>query len=56
MLFDSLQFILFYIVVSILYFSIRHRGRVWLLLLASCYFYLVFKPVYILIKYEGRSK
>lgn len=49
MLFDSLQFILFYIVVTILYFSIRHRGRVWLLLLASCYFYLVFKPVYILI-------
>jgi len=49
MLFDSLQFILFYIVVTILYFSIRHRGRIWLLLLASCYFYLVFKPVYILI-------
>ncbi len=49
MLFDSLQFILFYIVVTILYFSFRHRGRVWLLLLASCYFYLVFKPIYILI-------
>ena len=49
MLFDSLQFILFYIVVTLLYFSIRHRGRVYLLLLASCYFYVVFKPVYILI-------
>lgn len=49
MLFDSLQFILFYIVVTLLYFSIRHRGRIWLLLLASCYFYIVFKPVYIFI-------
>lgn len=28
---------------------LRHRGRVWLLLLASCYFYMAFKPVYILI-------
>ncbi len=49
MLFDSLQFIFFYIVVTVLYFSLRHKGRVWLLLIASCYFYLVFKPVYILI-------
>jgi alginate O-acetyltransferase complex protein AlgI len=49
MLFNSLQFIFFYVVVTILYFSLRHRGRVWLLLLASSYFYLVFKPVYILI-------
>lgn len=49
MLFNSLQFVFFYIVVTILYFSLRHRGRVWLLLLASSYFYLVFKPVYILI-------
>ncbi len=49
MLFNSLQFVFFYIVVTILYFSLRHKGRVWLLLLASSYFYLVFKPVYILI-------
>ncbi|MDP1813903.1 MAG: MBOAT family O-acyltransferase [Leadbetterella sp.] len=49
MLFNSLQFVFFYLVVTILYFSLRHRGRVWLLLLASSYFYLVFKPVYILI-------
>ena len=28
---------------------LRHKGRVWLLLLASCYFYMAFKPVYILI-------
>ena len=49
MLFDSVQFVFFYIVVTLLYFSIRHRGRIWLLLLASSYFYIVFKPVYILI-------
>jgi alginate O-acetyltransferase complex protein AlgI len=49
MLFNSLQFVFFFIVVSILYFSLRQRGRVWLLLLASCYFYMAFKPVYILI-------
>lgn len=49
MLFNSLQFVFFYIAVTILYFTLRHRGRVWLLLLASSYFYLVFKPVYIVI-------
>lgn len=49
MLFNSVQFIFFFIVVSILYYMLRHRGRVWLLLLASCYFYMAFKPVYILI-------
>lgn len=49
MLFNSLQFVFFFIVVTILYFALRQRGRVWLLLLASCYFYMAFKPVYILI-------
>jgi alginate O-acetyltransferase complex protein AlgI len=49
MLFNSLQFVFFFIVVSLLYFSLRHRGKIWLLLLASCYFYLAFKPIYILI-------
>lgn len=28
---------------------LRHRGKIWLLLLASVYFYMVFKPIYILI-------
>ncbi|CAH0995617.1 Peptidoglycan O-acetyltransferase [Emticicia aquatica] len=49
MLFNSLQFIFFFIVVTLAYFSLPHRGRVWLLLLASCYFYAVFQPIYILI-------
>ncbi len=49
MLFNSLQFLFFFIVVSILYYQLRHRGRIWLLLIASCYFYMAFKPIYILI-------
>jgi alginate O-acetyltransferase complex protein AlgI len=47
--FDSIQFLLFFIVVTLTYFSLRWTGRWWLLLLASCYFYMVFKPVYILV-------
>ncbi|MES2848243.1 MAG: MBOAT family O-acyltransferase [Bacteroidota bacterium] len=49
MLFNSLQFCLFFIVVSALYFLLPHKYRWFLLLLASCYFYMVFVPVYILI-------
>ncbi|WP_435355813.1 MBOAT family O-acyltransferase [Emticicia sp. SJ17W-69] len=49
MLFNSLQFIFFFIVVTLAYYCLPHRGRIWLLLLASCYFYAVFKPIYILI-------
>jgi alginate O-acetyltransferase complex protein AlgI len=49
MLFNSLNFIFFFIFVVTAYFSIPHRFR-WLLLLASsCYFYMVFVPIYILI-------
>jgi alginate O-acetyltransferase complex protein AlgI len=49
MLFNSLQFLLFFLVVTLAYYSLPWRGRWVLLLLASCYFYLVFKPAYILI-------
>jgi alginate O-acetyltransferase complex protein AlgI len=49
MLFNSLQFLLFFIVVTLAYYSLPWRGRWVLLLLASCYFYMVFKPAYILI-------
>ncbi len=49
MLFNSLQFLLFFISVTILYFSVQWRARWALLLLASCYFYMVFQPAYILI-------
>ena len=49
MLFNSIQFILFFIVVTLAYFSLNVTGRWVLLLAASCYFYMVFKPAFILI-------
>jgi alginate O-acetyltransferase complex protein AlgI len=49
MLFNSVQFVLFYIVVTLLYFQVGHRARIWLLLFASTYFYMVYKPIYLLI-------
>ncbi|GAB3567950.1 MBOAT family protein [Spirosoma luteolum] len=49
MLFNSLQFLLFFIVVTLAYFSLKWQGRWLLLLIASCYFYMVFKPAYFLI-------
>jgi alginate O-acetyltransferase complex protein AlgI len=49
MLYNSLQFLLFYIIVTLLYWYIPNKYRWLLLLLASCYFYMSFVPVYILI-------
>jgi alginate O-acetyltransferase complex protein AlgI len=49
MLFNSIHFALFFVVVTVLYFIAPHRFRWFLLLTASCYFYMVFIPVYILI-------
>ena len=49
MLFNSLHFLIFFPIVTALYFLLPHRVRWFLLLVASCYFYMVFKPVYILI-------
>jgi D-alanyl-lipoteichoic acid acyltransferase DltB (MBOAT superfamily) len=49
MLFNSFHFLIFFIVVTSLYFALPFRNRAWFLLLASCYFYMVFVPVYILI-------
>lgn len=47
--FHSIQFFVFFIVVTLAYFQLSWRGRWMLLLAASCYFYMVFKPVYLLI-------
>jgi alginate O-acetyltransferase complex protein AlgI len=49
MLFNSGQFLLFFPIVTALYFLLPHRFRWILLLIASCYFYMAFRPVYILI-------
>lgn len=49
MLFNSLAFLLFFPIVTILYFILPHKFRWFLLLFASCFFYMFFKPIYILI-------
>ncbi|TZF84995.1 MBOAT family protein [Pedobacter sp. BS3] len=49
MLFNSVDFAFFYITVTLLYFLLPFKGRWVLLLAASCYFYMAFVPVYILI-------
>lgn len=49
MIFNSLVFVYFFIVVTSLFFLLPHKFRWFLLLAASCYFYMYFKPVYILI-------
>jgi len=49
MLFNSLHFLVFFIIVTTIYFAIPHKYRWFLLLASSCYFYMAFIPVYILI-------
>ena len=49
MLFNSVAFVLFYILVTTLYFLCPYRFRWIILLAASCYFYMAFVPIYILI-------
>lgn len=49
MIFNSFHFIYFFIIVTSLYFALPHRQRWLLLLLSSCYFYMAFVPIYILI-------
>ena len=49
MLFNSLQFALFFPVVTLLYFALPHRWRGGLLLAASCLFYMAFVPAYIVV-------
>jgi len=49
MLFNSIEFLYFFIVVTTLFFVLPYKVRWILLLAASCFFYMFFKPVYILI-------
>jgi len=49
MLFNSIQFVIFFIVVTTTFFALPHRFRWFLLLASSCYFYMAFVPIYILI-------
>ena len=49
MLFNSFTFLIFFPIVATIYFVVPHRFRWAWLLAASCYFYMAFIPVYILI-------
>jgi D-alanyl-lipoteichoic acid acyltransferase DltB (MBOAT superfamily) len=49
MLFNSLEFAIFFPLVVALYFALPQRQRVPMLLVASCVFYMAFIPAYILI-------
>jgi D-alanyl-lipoteichoic acid acyltransferase DltB (MBOAT superfamily) len=49
MLFNSIQFAIFFPVVVALFFCLPQRWKTALLLIASCVFYMAFIPVYILI-------
>lgn len=49
MLFNSLHFLVFFIIVTSFYFVLPNRYRWFLLLMSSCYFYMSFFPPYILI-------
>jgi alginate O-acetyltransferase complex protein AlgI len=49
MLFNSLQFLLFFPLTTILYYLLPHKYRWAFMLLASCIFYCAFIPIYILI-------
>jgi alginate O-acetyltransferase complex protein AlgI len=49
MLFNSFHFLIFFIFVTSLYFVLPYQKRWLLLLISSCYFYMAFVPIYILI-------
>jgi D-alanyl-lipoteichoic acid acyltransferase DltB (MBOAT superfamily) len=49
MLFNSIEFLFFFPLVTLLYFLLPYKCRWALLLLASCVFYIFFKVIYILI-------
>ncbi len=49
MLFNSFHFLVFFIVVTLIYFWLPYQRRWLLLLISSCYFYMAFVPIYILI-------
>ncbi|MES2003059.1 MAG: MBOAT family O-acyltransferase [Bacteroidota bacterium] len=49
MLFNSLHFLIFFIIVTGIYFAMPYNKRWLWLLLSSCYFYMAFVPIYIMI-------
>ncbi|HMF71160.1 MAG TPA: hypothetical protein VK616_06775, partial [Flavitalea sp.] len=52
MLFNSFQFLIFFPVVTLVFYLLPHRYRWFHLLAASCVFYMAFVPVYIFILFS----
>ena len=48
MLFNSIEFLIFFPIVTLLFYLMPHKWRWLLLLAASCFFYMWFIPKYIL--------
>ena len=49
MLFNSFEFLVFFLLVLLLYYTIPNKYRWALILFASCIFYMDYKPIYILV-------
>ncbi len=49
MLFNTFEFLIFFPIVTLVYYLLPFKSRWFWLLMASCYFYMAFIPVYILI-------
>ena len=49
MVFNSLHFLVFFGIITSAYFILEHKYRWLLLLVGSCYFYMAFVPIYIVI-------
>ena len=49
MLFNSFQFLIFYLIAALVFFAIPHRWRWAFLLVASYYFYMCWNPAYVVI-------
>jgi alginate O-acetyltransferase complex protein AlgI len=49
MLFNSIEFVIFFPIVTLVYFLLQHKHRWWWLLASSCVFYMAFRPEYLFI-------
>ena len=53
MLFNSIDFLIFFPIVTLLYFLIPYRFRYIWLLIASYYFYMAWNPVFVLLMFAS---
>jgi alginate O-acetyltransferase complex protein AlgI len=55
MLFNSFDFLFFFLVVYSLYFLLKHRWQNWLLIVASCFFYAIWSWKFLLLMFVSIS-